>query len=146
MLRFESYFIMYSKHSQDRLDEEKLSRCVDTIASNLRFLSYNKQQWLLYDIKRFNWPEWNGSVWTSLPDAIKSPSVEEIETALTYMCEHMEHITANDQQKLLFRIANLQIKLNDNLVVCKKCGTILESTFGHDFQTCPCGSGVFVDL
>ena len=57
----------------------------------------------------------------------------------------MKYINASDQQKLLYVIANSQIKLNDNLVVCNKCGTILESTFGHDFKVCPCGSGVFVD-
>ena len=61
------------------------------------------------------------------------------------MSKYMKHITASDQQQLLFIISNLQLKLFDNLVVCNKCGNILESMFGHDFKSCPCGSGVFVD-
>lgn len=27
-----------------------------------------------------------------------------------------------------------------NAVRCCKCDTVIESTYRHDFQTCPCGS------
>lgn len=131
------------------LDEKKLSECVKLVAINLRSMSFWNQQWLLFNIRNYKWPEWDGSVWTmpqtDFDQPRKIPSADEIEQAYKYMSEYMKHITASDQQKLLFVISNLQLKLFDNLVVCNKCGTILESTFGHDFQVCPCGSGVFVD-
>jgi hypothetical protein len=27
-----------------------------------------------------------------------------------------------------------------NAVRCRRCGTVIESTYRHDFKTCPCGA------
>lgn len=35
-------------------------------------------------------------------------------------------------------------KILKNKAQCKKCGTIIESTFRHDFVECKCGA-IFVD-
>lgn len=132
-------------------DEKELTKSVELVAKHIRLLSDMNRQWLLYKIKTHKWPEWDGSAWFTrnwISDSnapVKPVTSDDVEDAYTYMNKHLKHVSATDQQKLLFVIANFQLRLYDNLVVCNKCGHILESTYGHDFQTCPCGSGVFVD-
>lgn len=36
------------------------------------------------------------------------------------------------------------MKIKRNRLRCKKCKTVIESTYGHDFKWCPCGS-CFID-
>lgn len=35
-------------------------------------------------------------------------------------------------------------RLKINKIKCKKCGDVIESTYGHDFKYCKCGA-IFVD-
>lgn len=140
------------RREDSKPDEKQLTESVEFVAKNMSLLSDTNRQWLLYKIQGQKWPAWDGSAWDPIRQVVSNfdapgtiPTVEDVKIAYEYMKKHLKHITPRDQQKLLFVIANLQLRLYDNLVVCNKCGHILESTYGHDFQVCPCGSGVFVD-
>lgn len=37
-----------------------------------------------------------------------------------------------------------KIRIIRNMARCKRCDTIIESKYRHDFQSCKCG-GIFVD-
>lgn len=144
--------IMSWRRDSDKHDKKQLTESVELVANHMRLLSDTNRQWLLYDIKSNKWPEWDGSAWeprrSSISDfhtSVKSVTYDDVKVAFEYMHENLKHISTEDQQKLLFVIANLQLRLYDNLVVCNNCGNLLESTYSHDFQICPCGSGVFVD-
>jgi hypothetical protein len=119
------------------LDKEKLHRCVNKLVADLHLLDRNSQQWLLYNIDRHKWPKWDGTKRIPLQNDESEPQ--------KYVSNYVKDVCEEDRQRLLERITELNLVLDYNLVVCNRCATILESTYGHDFKVCPCGSGVFVD-
>lgn len=121
------------------VDREKLNRCVNKLISQLHLLDRKRQQWLLYDIDRYNWSKWDGQRRTGGIMENDEPDPQK------YISDYIREISEEDRQRLLERITELNLTLDLNLVVCNKCACILESTYGHDFKVCPCGSGVFVD-
>jgi hypothetical protein len=121
------------------VDREKLHRCVNKMILALHSLDRKEQQWLLYDIDRYKWSKWDGKKRTG------SIMEKDEPDARKYIFDHIREISEEDRQRLLERITELNLVLDLNLVVCNKCGNILESTYGHDFKVCDCGSGVFVD-
>lgn len=70
---------------------------------------------------------------------------QDLEKAYHLVLKDIDKLSYNQRQWLLYYISRLGESLDQNIVVCGNCNSILESKYGHDFVRCNCPSKTFVD-